>query len=169
VKEGQMNLMLNGKNYTVGPGSVIVSGIKDKCEIFNNETNPLTFYLFQWKSINGKSGVSDFSAKVIDWQNVQFKSTEKGGVRSFLKIPTDLLSEFEMHVTTLNDGVKSHDPHTHPDDEIILVKSGLVEETVNGQPYQMAKGSFILLNGNEPHGIRNIGNTPCEYFAFRFK
>jgi len=169
IKEGRMTLTLNKKNFSIGPGSIILSGCNDNIEIFNSDTNPLTFFLFQWKTKNGKTPVSNFSAKVIDWQNVQFKPTEKGGVRTFLKIPTDLLTEFEMHVTTLDEGIKSHDPHTHPDDEIILVKTGMVEEVVNGTAYQMGGGSFILLNGNEPHGIRNIGDKPCEYFAFRFK
>lgn len=169
VKEGQMELTINGRYFSLGSGSVILTSFKDDIEILNNTTNPLTFYLLQWKPKNKNTHVSDFSAKVVDWQNVEFKQTEKGGVRNFLKVPTDLLSEFEMHVTTLNKGIKSHDPHTHTDDEIILVKSGMVEEIVNNKVFQMGEGSFILLNGNEPHGIRNIGNTPCEYFAFRFK
>ena len=86
-----------------------------------------------------------------------------------MRKPTALLNEFEMHVTTLNEGEKSHDPHTHVAEEIILVRFGKVEELIDGQAYQVGSGFLIFLRSNVPHGIRNIGSGPCEYYAFQWR
>ena len=72
-----------------------------------------------------------------------------------------------MHVTSLNEGNKSHDPHTHFDEEIIVVLTGEVEEMINGANYQAA-GSVIFLSSMDPHGIRNAGKGRCEYYAIRW-
>lgn len=170
VKDGKIRQSINGKAGILGAGSVILVCVGDQFHLENVGNTPATFYLIQWLAPINNTRVHSSAAKseVIDWNDAEFIKTEKGGVRHFFKRSTPMLAEFEMHVTTLKEGVKSHDPHTHPDDEIILVKSGTVEELVNGRPFQLGAGSFVLLNGNEPHGIRNAGNVSCEYFAFRF-
>ena len=169
VKEGEIKNTISDKSDVVGVGSVILVNADDHLIIENEGDIPAIYYLIQWKTTGNKSSlfVGDQSG-VFEWNEIKFKETEKGGVRSFVRRPTPMLNEFEMHVTTLKEGIKSHDPHTHPDDEIILVKSGRVEELIDGKPYQMGAGSFVLLNGNDPHGIRNIGKGLCEYYAFRF-
>ncbi|MEX2565956.1 MAG: cupin domain-containing protein [Cyclobacteriaceae bacterium] len=70
--------------------------------------------------------------------------------------------------TTLLEGEKSHDPHVHPDEEIILVLQGEVEEMINGTPYRLSPGSLIFLSSMDPHGIRNVGKGTCEYYAIRW-
>jgi (S)-ureidoglycine aminohydrolase len=171
VKNGEISQTINGIKKVLGPGSVVLACVGDTVKIENTGDRPAVYFMIQWENTDHKKpGDLDVTGKseIVDWANVPFKNTEKGGTRFFFKRPTDYLFEFEMHVTTLNEGVKSHDPHTHPADEIILVKSGTAEELVNGKPFQLGAGSFVLLNGNEPHGIRNIGKGSCEYFAFRF-
>jgi (S)-ureidoglycine aminohydrolase len=171
VKEGQILQTINGEKKVLNPGSVVLAAAGDTVKIENAGDKPLVYFMVQWKNSEHKK-TETFNDKkkseIIKWEDVPFITSEKGGTRRFFKRPTEYLFEFEMHVTTLNEGVKSHDPHIHPDDEIILIKSGIVEELINGKPYQLGPGSFVLLNGNDPHGIRNIGKGACEYFAFRF-
>jgi uncharacterized cupin superfamily protein len=97
------------------------------------------------------------------------KPTSKGGRRSIMKVPTSMLAEFEIHTTMLNEGMKSHDQHVHVEDEIIIVRYGLVEELIDDKPYNAGPGSVIFLASNGHHGIRNIGEGPCEYYAFKWK
>jgi quercetin dioxygenase-like cupin family protein len=82
---------------------------------------------------------------------------------------TATFEELEMHVTTLNEGVTSHDEHVHESEEIILVIKGEVEESINGIPHKAGPGSLILLLDDDSHGIRNVGKGQCEYFAFKWK
>ena len=85
-----------------------------------------------------------------------------------MRRPTGILSELEMHVTTLNENTMSHAEHVHDPEEIILVIRGEVEESIDGTPYKVGPGSLILLMDRVPHGIKNAGKGQCEYFAFKW-
>ncbi|MCK0147595.1 hypothetical protein MWU78_18215 [Arenibacter sp. F26102] len=52
---------------------------------------------------------------------------DKGGVRNYFHRPTAMCAYYEMHVTTLNPDIKSHEPHTHYATEIVLVFNGQTE------------------------------------------
>ena len=170
LKEGQIVQILNGEKKVLTPGSVILANATDLLKIENQGSIPAVYYMIQWKNPMNSPVASapGSNSETIIWENVTVTPTEKGSTRKFYKKPMDFLYEFEMHVTMLNQGINSHPPHTHIDDEIILIKSGKVEEVVNDKTHPLGPGSFVFLNGNDPHGIRNIGDGPCEYFAFRF-
>ena len=85
-----------------------------------------------------------------------------------MRQPVSVLKELEMHTTQLKEGLPSHKSHTHADDEIILVRFGVVEESIKGKTFQCGPGSVIFLTNDDDHGIRNIGSGPCEYYAIRW-
>ena len=106
---------------------------------------------------------------MIDWNSVAFKPHDKGGIRNFIERPTAMLERFEMHVTTLKAGIKSHDPHTHKAEEIVLLVNGNTEMQI-AQSHQKANGGdLIYLSSNILHAIENIGNEPSTYFAFQWQ
>ena len=171
VKEGEILQTLNGEKRLLKSGSVVLLLAGEKLKIKNPGDKPASYFMLQWENAERKNLVNpavEPKSEMRAWEEVPFTVTEKGGTRKFFNRPTKYLFDFEMHVTTLREGIKSHDPHTHPDDEIILIKSGMVEQLINSQPHQFGAGSFVLLNGNDPHGIRNFGKGTCEYYAFRF-
>ena len=137
----------------------------------NLEKSNTTYYAIRWKGERNMNFTNQGASQSIikNWENIEFLKSEKGGRRNIIQEPTPLLSEFEMHVTTLNEGEKSHDPHMHIDEEIILVRFGEVEELIDGKAHQVGPGSLIFLGSNVPHGIRNIGKGACEYYAFKWK
>jgi (S)-ureidoglycine aminohydrolase len=77
-----------------------------------------------------------------------------------------MCENFEMHLTQLNKKGPSHDPHSHFHSEMILVIEGQTEMTIAGKNYRGTAGDLFLMKSNEIHGISNIGDTPCRYFAF---
>lgn len=171
VKDGKVMKSLNGVSKELNAGSVALIMEGDKVTIENSGEVPAVYYMIEWENPTCKKAnllTAKQNSEVILWNDAPITKTEKGASRKFLRRPTDHLFEFEMHVTTLNEGLKSHDPHVHPDDEIILIKSGTVEESIDGVPSKLGPGSFVLLNGGVPHGLKNIGSGACEYFAFRY-
>jgi (S)-ureidoglycine aminohydrolase len=72
-------------------------------------------------------------------------------------------------VTTLNEGLPSHPPHTHPQEEIILLMKGDATMAINNKDYEISTGSLVFLAAGDLHGIRNRGKGQCEYFAFQWK
>lgn len=170
VKEGKIKLTIGSEEKILGPGSMALALIGDEHGISNAGDTDASYYIFKWK-IPGhtpSSSKDQPSSMMLDWNDFEYKKTEKGERRTVIRQPTGMLQELEMHVTTLNEGMKSHDQHTHLDEEIILVLRGEVEELIDDKPHNGETGSLIFLNSMIPHGIRNIGKGQCEYFAIRW-
>jgi (S)-ureidoglycine aminohydrolase len=172
VKEGLVEQSINGKKKMVGPGSVILALPGDDHGIWNAGDTQASYYIIRWRadtSLNSERAKESGGSKFYDWKEIEFKTTTKGGKRQFMQRPTALLSDLEMHVTTLNEGITSHGEHIHDSEEIIIVIKGEVEESIDGTPHRLGPGSLILLTDDVPHGIRNVGNEQCEYFAFKWR
>jgi XRE family transcriptional regulator, regulator of sulfur utilization len=114
-------------------------------------------------------GSSAKGSWVIDWDSVPAKATDSGSVRSFYNGPTATLKNLDVHVTTLNPGGAPHAPHRHPNEEMLIVKSGTIEALINGDWKKVGPGGVIFLASNIFHGVRNIGNGPAEYDVIGFK
>jgi (S)-ureidoglycine aminohydrolase len=170
VKDGVVDVGLNGVKSKVSAGDVVLICAGEEYNIANASDKPAACFIFSWKTRSTPTG-NDLNRKsaVYRWEDLAFVPSDKGGRRNVMQRPTTRLEELEIHVTTLNAGLPSHAAHTHSDDEFILVKTGNVEMSVSGMPYKAGVGSLYFLKGEDPHGIRNIGNTACEYYAIRMK
>ena len=106
---------------------------------------------------------------VWDWDTLEAKKTDVGEVRSVVRQPTATLSELEIHVTTLNPGIASHPPHQHPNEEIVIVRTGTVEVLSGGAWKRLGPGSIIFNASNSQHALRNVGTTPATYDVINWK
>lgn len=171
IKEGTAVVTVNNKSERLVEGSVVVASQGDVIKILNGAKNDMTFYsfLFEPRPVKGMNKSGEKLDPVFkDWYDIEFKPSANGGRRDIMKQPTSMLKELEMHTTTLKEGLPSHNSHKHPDEEIILVRFGNVEESINGKPYQCGPGSVIFLTNDDDHGIRNAGEGQCEYYAIRW-
>jgi XRE family transcriptional regulator, regulator of sulfur utilization len=108
-------------------------------------------------------------SSAFDWSSVSARDTAYGSVRQFLRAPTATLDELELHVTTLNPGRTSHEPHRHPNEELLIIREGTVEALVHGEWKRLGSGSVIFQASNELHGIRNVGDGPATYHVINWK
>lgn len=106
---------------------------------------------------------------VWDWNKMVAKPTAVGESRQILRGPTTTLDELEMHVTTLNPGLMSHQPHHHPNEELIIIDKGTVEALINGSWVRVGEGSVILNASNVTHALRNVGDTPAQYHVVNWR
>ena len=100
---------------------------------------------------------------LFTWESVPESPTAQGGRRTVFAAPTATLDELEYHTTTLKPGASPHAPHTHANEEIIIVKVGQVEAYVNGEWKPAPTGSLIFFASNVPHTVRNSGTEPATY------
>jgi glyoxylate utilization-related uncharacterized protein len=106
---------------------------------------------------------------MVNYDTLAFHPHDKGGVRRYFNRPTAMCPYFEMHVTTLNEGMKSHDPYTHVAEEIILMMQGNTEEQIEEGFHPATMGDVIFLASGIPHAIRNTGTGQAQYFAFQWR
>lgn len=105
---------------------------------------------------------------VFDWKQLVVTPTKTGERRQFFNGPTATLDNFSGHITTLRPGEVAHAPHRHPDEEMIVVKEGTLEVTINGAASRAGAGSVFFYAPNDLHGMKNVGDTNASYFVFRF-
>ncbi|WP_420137527.1 cupin domain-containing protein [Sphingomonas sp.] len=105
---------------------------------------------------------------VFDWNRLTAVPTETGSVRQVVRQPTATLNELEMHITTLNPGVASHPPHTHPNEELVIIREGTVETLSGGVWKRVGPGSIIFNASNAPHALRNVGSGPAVYHVINW-
>jgi XRE family transcriptional regulator, regulator of sulfur utilization len=115
-----------------------------------------------------KTDTSLMGSSIFDWNSIEVRPTKVGSTRKFFQAPTATLDELECHVTTLNPGETPHPPHKHPDEELIIIKEGMVESLVNGQIKRVGPGSVIFQASNQMHSIRNVGQTPATYHVIKW-
>jgi quercetin dioxygenase-like cupin family protein len=104
----------------------------------------------------------------VDWDSLVPTSTPVGQIRHVFDNPTVAMDKLEVHITTLNPGKESHPVHRHPWEEILLVKDGDFEVSVNGHKQHAGPGAMVFLASNDPHNARNVGTKPATYYVINF-
>lgn len=171
VKEGSVKFTINHKSQILGPGSVAIAMPGDEHLAENAGTTKATYYVLKYTSkdsANAKRSQEAGGSFMVNWNDIKFTPHDKGGIRKFFERPTTMVRRFEMHVTTLNTGIKSHDPHTHKAEEIVLMVEGNAEMQIGETLKKVGPGDLMFLGSNVLHAIRNDDTKPCVYFAFQF-
>jgi quercetin dioxygenase-like cupin family protein len=124
--------------------------------------------------VSQKAVSSDTPAKkpilgstAVSWEEIVAKP-KKGRAWQVFQDPTATLDELELHVTTLEVGGTPHPAHQHPDEEIVIIKTGTVEAMVGGQPKRLGPGSIIFQAANQMHSLRNVGDVPAVYHVIKW-
>ena len=78
--------------------------------------------------------------------------------------PTEQLNGLCVGMCVLDPGTSPHPPHTHPEEEFMIVASGTGEIECDGKTTQVGPGSIMYCDGNVRHGIKNTGNVPMTFY-----
>ena len=100
---------------------------------------------------------------LFTWESVPETPTQQGARRTVFAAPTATLDELEYHTTTLKPGGSPHAPHTHKNEELLIIKAGEVEAYVNGEWRPAPTGSLVFFASMVPHTVRNTGTVPATY------
>jgi XRE family transcriptional regulator, regulator of sulfur utilization len=103
----------------------------------------------------------------ITWDEIQARPGG-GRARQVLRQPTATLDELEMHVTWLPAGQSSHAPHTHPNEEVIIIREGTLDAFQNGKTTRVGPGAILFMASNEPHSVTNVGDTTAVYHVINW-
>ena len=171
VKEGQVKITIAGKSKIVGPGSIAFAMPGDEHGIENAGNTIATYYILKYKGRlpNIERGKQAGGTFMLDWNELKTNNTGKGYRRDFFNRATSQLAQFEMHTTALNADSVSHAPHTHVQEEIILILRGNVTMHIDGRLFPASPGDVVFLSSRVPHALLNTGKEQCEYFAFQWK
>ena len=97
-----------------------------------------------------------------------FARTTARGHTEIVRQPTATLDQLEMHVTWLPPSQTKHAPHTHPNEEVIIVREGTIEAFQNGRKTRVGPGSVLFMASNDPHNVVNVGDTTAVYHVINW-
>ena len=83
--------------------------------------------------------------------------------------PTDQLKLMVAGSLRLKPGLSPHPPHTHPEEEFMVVTEGTGWIEVEGKRTNVAPGSLMYCAANKPHAIKNTGTTPMLFYFYKWK
>lgn len=172
VKEGQLKVTIAGKTKILGPGGVAMAMPGDMHEAVNAGKEKVSYYLLKYTTRNADDAVAHkkpTASLLVDWSEVAVKKTDRGFRREQFIQPTVLFEKFDMHATTLQAGQVSHAPHTHRQEEIIIIRKGNIEMQIGNTFHKAVPGDLIFLNSGIPHALKNLSYGECEYFAFQWQ
>jgi ketosteroid isomerase-like protein/quercetin dioxygenase-like cupin family protein len=105
----------------------------------------------------------------LTWEEIQaLPPSSNGRARQLLRLPTATLDELEMHITWLPAGQTTHAPHTHPNEEVIVIREGTLEAFQNGKLTRVGPGSVLFMASNQPHNVVNVGDTTAVYHVINW-
>lgn len=88
---------------------------------------------------------------------------------------TAVLADFSCHISVLNHGKCPHPPHQHPEEEILLVLSGEVEQFLPdlecqspGGRVRLGPGNFAYLPAGCYHTLTAISKEPARYLMLKW-
>lgn len=168
IKEGSLKAAIKDQSKILGPGSVVYVIPGEEHGFVNAGNIPCTYFIIKFKTGSVPGNDKSPTSFMMDWNEMKFTPHDKGGRRNVVDKRTALFERFEMHITTLNAGLTSHDPHTHTPEEIILIKEGNVEMNVGDKKVTASEGGMVFLDSKIPHNLTNVGQTPATYFAFQW-
>ena len=177
MKDGEVEVYLNGRKQHAGPGALIFYASNDAHNATNIGTTPATYYVINFvpavvhsvpdtpaeqQHVPGKLPSSIFDPTALA------STPTPGGARVVVvNSPTLTFSQLESHITTLNPGQQTAPDMIDSNDELVVIQSGQLEITVNGVASRMSAGSLLYWAPNDKRALRNIGTTPASYQVIR--
>lgn len=109
------------------------------------------------------SNTTKLVSAVYDWEKLQPMQVSNGVRRVVFDGPTTTLDKINCHITTLNPGQQSGEPRLHLQEEVIIVKEGIIEATFDGHTQTVGPGSVIFFASHATTCLRNPGKVPATY------
>ena len=107
----------------------------------------------------------DLSTKVYKYEDLPVKPNGANEGRAVFDGKTHTGYPVELHITDLGPGMAPHAPHHHVHEEVLMLRSGQLEVTIEGVTTTATAGSVIYVNSNEQHGWKNPGPGRAQYFV----
>jgi quercetin dioxygenase-like cupin family protein len=178
LKEGSLEVIIKEKPEKIGPGSVVFFASNDLRKMRNVERAPASYFVIDFETAPSRStavpkapsmaGPSKFGSAAFGWEKLVVEKTAPGFRRGVFNSPTATCLNLESHVITLDPGQIANTRWRHPDEELLVVKEGLFDVTLNGKTQRVGPGAIFFFASNDEHGMENVGTSPAVYTVFRF-
>jgi quercetin dioxygenase-like cupin family protein len=112
----------------------------------------------------GAAAVPIMTSKAYPFDELPVRSNANGSKsRPVFNGMTTRGQHIVVHISDLPPGQAPHPPARQPHEEVIVIREGTLEVTLNGQVTTLGPGSVIFSAYNDLNGWKNVGTTPAQY------
>ncbi|MCX6598072.1 MAG: cupin domain-containing protein [Acidobacteria bacterium] len=104
-------------------------------------------------------------SRAFRFEDLPVRANGKNRSRAVLNGLTHSGFPVEMHQTELGPGMEPHPPHSHINEELLMLREGTLEVTISGQTTTLGPGGSVYVASGEVHGWRNPGESSAHYFV----
>jgi mannose-6-phosphate isomerase-like protein (cupin superfamily) len=108
---------------------------------------------------------SKLPSKPYLFEDFAVKESNGNKSRAVLDGLTHTGYDVELHITELGPGLAPHAAHRHTHEEVVMLRSGTLDVTIEGKTTRVTPGSVVFVASNELHGWKNAGEAPAQYFV----
>lgn len=119
------------------------------------ETNPLSDQAFN-------------DTKVLTAETAKTSEEDWGVFREYFAGQTDGVQDLLSGTATIDSGREIHPPHSHAEEEFLMVISGEGTWTVEGEDFPAKEGDMLYAKAWDSHGIRNTGSGPLTFVFWKW-
>ncbi|MGP8246305.1 MAG: cupin domain-containing protein [Bryobacteraceae bacterium] len=70
-----------------------------------------------------------------------------------------------LHLSELDPGAEPSPAHVHRNEEIVVIREGTLQVTINGDSTNMGPGSVAYVQAGDSYGLKLVGTTPAKYIV----
>jgi quercetin dioxygenase-like cupin family protein len=105
---------------------------------------------------------------IVDAGSVRADKNPFGELKIFFEGPTEQLKSMTAGSLLLYANHEPHPPHSHPEEEFMVITEGNGEMLVDGKSYKVGPGSMMYCAANTLHGIK-AGKKPLLFYFYKWK
>jgi mannose-6-phosphate isomerase-like protein (cupin superfamily) len=105
----------------------------------------------------------------LDEAKAKLTKESFGDLRIYYDGPTDQLKSMTAGSLRLKPGMSPHPPHTHPEEEFMVITEGTGEISIAGKITKVSPGTMMYCAANKLHGIVNTGKTPLLFYFYKWR
>jgi quercetin dioxygenase-like cupin family protein len=118
--------------------------------------------------LGSASSAAEIPSELVLLKDAKERSEAFGTLRLFLDGQTGQLKSLIVGSLQLKPGQAPHPPHTHPDEEVLLVTEGECEIMLEGKTTKAGLGTVMYAPSNRIHGITNTSSSPMTFYYFKY-
>ena len=119
-------------------------------------------------ALAARSEAAQIPDGVVSKAKAKLDAQPFGDLRVYREGNTEQLKGLTVGSLELKAGQSPHPPHTHPEEEVLVITDGHAEISVAGKVTKVGPGDVMYVGSNRLHGIVNKSPAPMTFYYVKW-
>lgn len=110
----------------------------------------------------------DNASAIISPEAAKLLEQPWGSLHTFFTGKTYSTKDVLAAVVVINPGMENHPPHTHSEEEYMMLLEGEGVWHLNGKDIKASVGDMLYAKPWDIHGLNNTGKTPLKFVVWKW-